>query len=195
MTLFEKIFKRIMDIFCSFAFIIIFFPLFIAVGILIKLESEGSIFFIQERVGRNGVLFKCIKFRTMFEHKIISENDYEIKKDDPKITPFGLFLRRWAIDEMPQLFNVLIGDMSIVGPRPTLLYQVEKYDDFQKKRLLVKPGLTGWAQVNGRNKLTWPERIKLDVFYVEHCSIVFDIKILFLTFKVLITGEGVYSNR
>lgn len=143
-------------------------------------------FFLQERVGKNGKIFRLFKFRTMVVGADEKTKGVYIDEKNPYVTRIGYFLRRWSIDELPGFINVLKGDMSLVGPRPTLEYQVRKYDDLQKRRLLVKPGITGWAQVNGRNMLTWPERIKLDVWYVEHRSLWLDIKILFKTFWVVI---------
>ena len=121
--------------------------------------------------------------------------DIFINRDNLYITRIGKFLRRSGIDELPQLINVLKGDMSLVGPRPTLKYQVENYNDIQKQRLLIKPGITGWALINGRNKLTWPERIKLDIWYIENRSFWLDLKILFKTIIVVVNGEGMYAGR
>jgi undecaprenyl phosphate N,N'-diacetylbacillosamine 1-phosphate transferase len=130
-------------------------PFFLLLSILIKLDSSGPVIFIQERVGKNGVLFQSIKFRTMIYRALEKGLGLNIKKDDERITRMGKFLRTWSLDELPQIINVLTGDMSIVGPRPTLPYQVKLYNDFQRRRLLVKPGITGWAQVNGRNAISW----------------------------------------
>ena len=186
--------KEIFDKTLSFLALIILLPIFLIVTILIKIDSKGSVFFLQERVGKGGKIFKAIKFRTMFVNAPEKTKGVYINKDNPYVTRFGRFLRRSGIDELSQLLNVLNGEMSLVGPRPTLLYQVEKYNDFQKKRLLMKPGITGWALVNGRNKLTWPERIKLDVWYVEHWGFCLDIKILLKTVWVVAKGEGLYSE-
>jgi len=187
--------KEIFDKILSFLALVILLPIFLIVTILIKIDSKGSVFFLQERVGKGGKIFKAIKFRTMFVNAPEKTKGVYINKDNPYVTRFGRFLRRSGIDELPQLINVLKGEMSLVGPRPTLKYQVEKYDDFQRRRLLMKPGITGWALVNGRNKLTWPERIKLDVWYEEHWSFWLDIKILFKTVWVVAKGEGLYAGR
>lgn len=186
--------KEIFDKIFSLIAIIILIPLFLLVSILIKFDSEGPVFFIQERVGKDGKPFKAFKFRTMYVDAPSKTKGRYILKDDPNITKIGKILRRTGIDELPQLINVLKGDMSLVGPRPTLRYQVEKYDDYQRKRLLMKPGITGWALINGRNKLTWPERIKLDVWYVENWSFWLDIKILLKTIWVVVSGNGLYSE-
>ena len=187
--------KEVFDKVISFLALFILAIPFLIVAIAIKVDSRGPVFFLQERVGKNGKLFKTIKFRTMYVGADERTKGKYINKDDPNVTRVGKFLRRSGIDELPQLINVLKGDMSIVGPRPTLKYQVEKYDDFQRKRLLMKPGITGWALINGRNKLTWEERIKMDVWYVEHWSPWLDLYIIFKTFYVVAKGEGLYAER
>ena len=188
------ILKNLFDKVISFIGLILLFPIFIIIGVLIKLDSKGPVFFVQERVGKDGKLFKIIKFRTMVVGADKKTEGIYIDEKNPYITRVGRFLRRWSIDELPELINVLKGEMSLVGPRPTLPYQVKKYNDFQKKRLLVKPGITGWAQVNGRNKIPWEERIKLDVWYVENWSFWLDIKILFKTIFVVFRKEEVFSD-
>ncbi len=187
--------KEIFDRVVAFIALVILLPLFLVVAVLIKVDSKGPVFFLQERVGKDGKVFKTIKFRTMTIEAPHKTKGIYIDKNNPYVTRVGKFLRRSGIDELPQVINVLKGDMSFVGPRPTLEYQVKKYDDFQRKRLLMKPGITGWALVNGRNKLTWPERIKLDVWYVEHWSFWLDLKILFKTVWVVARGEGLYADR
>lgn len=188
-------FKEIFDKIFLFLALVVLLPIFLIVAILIKLDSKGPVFFLQERVSKDEKIFRAIKFRTMFVEAPEKTKGVYINKDNLYVTRFGRFLRRSGIDELPQLINVLKGEMSLVGPRPTVLYQVEKYDEFQKKRLLMKPGITGWALVNGRNKLTWSERIKFDVWYVEHWSFWLDIKILFKTVWVVAKGEGLYADR
>ncbi len=191
----NRILKDIFDKIIAFLMLVILIPLFLVIAVLIKIDSKGPVFFMQERVGKNGKIFKTFKFRTMVDGADKKTKGIYIDKKNPYVTRVGKILRRTGIDELPQLINVLKGDMSLVGPRPTLEYQVKKYNDFQKKRLLVKPGITGWALVNGRNKLTWEERIKLDVWYVEHWSFWLDIKILFKTLWVVAKGEGLYAER
>ena len=188
-------FKEIFDKIVSFVALVILLPIFLVVAILIKIDSKGTVFFRQERVGKNGKIFKPFKFRTMITGADEKTKGIYIDKENPYVTRVGKFLRRSGIDELPQVINVLKADMSFVGPRPTLQYQVEKYNDFQKKRLLMKPGITSWALIHGRNKLTWPERIEYDVWYVEHWSFWFDIKILFKTVWVVAKGEGLYADR
>jgi len=189
------IFKEILDRIVSFFALVILLPIFLIVAIIIKFDSKGPVFFNQERVGKDGKVFKAIKFRTMVVDASEKTKGIYIDKENPYVTRIGKFLRRSGIDELPQVINVLKGDMSFVGPRPTLKYQVEKYNESQKKRLLMKPGITGWALVNGRNKLTWEERIKYDVWYVENWSFWLDIKILFKTVWVVAKGEGLYADR
>lgn len=186
--------KDIFDKIVSFIALLLFLPLFLIVAILIELDSKGPVFFLQERIGKNGKTFKVFKFRTMTIDASEKTKGKYINKDNPYVTRVGKILRRTGIDELPQLINVLKGEMSLVGPRPTLPYQVAKYNDFQKKRLLMKPGITSWALINGRNKLTWDERIKYDVWYIENWSFWLDIEILFKTVWVVATGKGLYAD-
>jgi undecaprenyl phosphate N,N'-diacetylbacillosamine 1-phosphate transferase len=172
------ILKRIIDIICGVIGLIITSPLWLYVVIKIKAEDRGPVFFIQERVGKDGKLFRMYKFRSMVVGAEKKGLGVFVSTDDERITKIGKFIRKTSIDELPQLINVLKGEMSIVGPRPTLEYQVERYNKEQKRRLLVKPGITGWAQVNGRNNMTWPEKIKLDLWYVDHWSVGLDLKII-----------------
>lgn len=190
----QKSLKRVFDFFGALIGLILLSPLFLITAILIKLDSPGPVFFKYERIGKNGKAFKPFKFRTMKEGTIKEGLGYNIAQDDPRITKIGKFLRKWGIDELPQLINVLIGEMSLVGPRPTFRYQVEKYNDFQRKRLLVKPGITGWALIHGRNLPSWEKRIKYDVWYVENWSFWLDLKILFLTPFVVFSKKGVYGR-
>jgi len=190
----ESILKVILDKVFSIIILIILFPLFLIIGVLIKLDSKGPVFFRQKRVGKGGKIFIAYKLRTMVDKAEKIGLGYEIAKDDNRITRVGKYLR-WGIDELPQLINVSKGEMSMVGPRPALPHQVEKYSDQERRRLEVKPGITGWALVNGRNVLSWPERIKLDIWYIDHWSIWLDLKILFKTVWVVIfTREGIYGK-
>lgn len=152
--------KRLIDLVSSLiGLLILTFP-FLIIALAIKLDSQGPVFFRQERVGKDGKTFKPWKFRTMVKDAVEKGLGYNVAENDPRITKVGRFLRNWGLDELPQLINVLKGEMSIVGPRPTLEYQVEQYDDFQLKRLKVKPGITSWALIHGRNLLSWGEGIK-----------------------------------
>jgi lipopolysaccharide/colanic/teichoic acid biosynthesis glycosyltransferase len=169
-------------------------PVMAAAALAIKLEDGGRILFRQERIGRHGRPFEIVKFRTLADAPAHDPADYLISATDPRITRVGAFLRRWSLDELPQVWNVLRGEMSIVGPRPTLRYQVEQYDDFQRRRLEAPPGVTGWAQVSGRNELSWPERIELDVWYVDHRSLSLDLSILVSTLKLLVRPSSIYND-
>jgi lipopolysaccharide/colanic/teichoic acid biosynthesis glycosyltransferase len=186
--------KRALDIALASAVTVVVSPVLAGIAVAIKLESRGPVFFRQERVGRFGRGFEILKFRSLVEEPPREPGDYLISAADPRITRVGAFLRRWSLDELPQLWNVLRGDMSIVGPRPTLRYQVEQYDDFQRRRLEVLPGVTGWAQVAGRNALSWPEKIKLDVWYVDHRSLRLDLRILLATVPTLIRPRSIYGD-
>ena len=183
--------KRFGDLLVSGLLIIILSPLLLILALLIKLTSKGPAVFTQERVGKKGKIFKIYKFRTMLipEQRKLPDGSELAPKDS--ITKVGKFLRKTSLDELMQLFNVFFGSMSIVGPRPTLPFQVESYTEEQKGRLKMRPGVTGWAQVNGRNNLSWAEKIVFDLQYVEKFSIWFDIKILFKTVGVVFKKEGI----
>jgi lipopolysaccharide/colanic/teichoic acid biosynthesis glycosyltransferase len=187
--------KRLLDIIISAMGLLIFSPFLLAIALVIRISSPGPALFIQERIGKNGKSFRMYKFRSMVMGSESRTLGKYIHRNEGNITPVGRFLRRWALDELPQLINVIRGEMSIVGPRPTLSYQVEKYNERQRKRLLMKPGLTGWAQVNGRNKLSWPERIELDVWYVENWSILLDMKIMLMTIPALLRKEFAFAEE
>ena len=169
-------------------------PLLALAAILIKLESRGPVFYRQRRVGRGGEPFELWKLRTMVPGAESMGAGIYVVEGDPRITRTGRVLRRFSLDELPNLINVLRGEMAIVGPRPTVQEQVDRYTDRQRRRLEVKPGITGWAQVNGRTSLPWPERIELDVWYVEHRSLRLDLRILARTIRMLATGHGLYSD-
>lgn len=179
----------------SFFILLCISPVLIVAAIAVKLESPGPVFFLQERVGKDGKVFTIYKFRTMVVNAEKKGLGYELVAGDERITRSGEFLRRWSIDEFPQLINVLKGDMSLVGPRPTLKYQVEQYDDFQKRRLEVKPGMTGLATVRGRNLLSWNERIEYDVRYIDNYTLGLDFKIMWETFSAIYRGTGVYADN
>ena len=159
-----------------------------AAAATIKLEDGGPVLYRQRRVGQHGVEFELLKLRTMVVDAEHQGAGYAVNEGDPRITRVGRWLRRLSIDEVPQLWNVVRGDMSLIGPRPTLAYQVERYTPHQRRRLDVKPGITGWAQIHGRARLPWAERIELDVWYVEHRSPWLDLKILARTPRALFAG-------
>ena len=190
----QRVLKRILDLLVGMIGLLILSPLFLVVAIAIKLTSPGPVFFRQERVGKDGRIFHIHKFRSMIQDAIDHPLGYHTNGSDPRVTSVGRILRHYSLDELPQLINIVRGEMSLVGPRPTLAYQVEKYDDFQRRRLLVPPGVTGWAQVNGRNGLTWPERIERDVWYVEHWSLGLDLQILWQTAGVVLRREGINNE-
>ena len=190
----ESFLKRTLDLASGILGLLVLALPFAIIALAIKLDSKGAVFFRQERVGKDGRSFRVWKFRTMIEGAVRKGLGYNVTKDDSRITRVGVVLRNWGLDELPQLINVFIGEMSLVGPRPTLRYQVEHYNDFQRRRLKMKPGITSLAVVSGRNALSWKERIELDVWYVEHWSFWLDIKILFKTlWTVLVTHEGLYG--
>jgi len=190
----QLILKRSIDILISLIGLILLGVPFALIAFAIKLDSKGPVFFRQERVGKDGKLFKVWKFRTMIGEAIKHGLGFNVAQDDPRITRVGRALRHWGIDELPQLLNVLTGEMSLVGPRPTLQYQVEHYNDFQRRRLQMGPGITSLAVVSGRNALSWKERIKLDVWYVGNWSLWLDIKILLKTlWVILVTHQGLYG--
>ena len=168
-------------------------PFLIGLSLLVLVSSGWPALFIQERVGKDGQLFRLYKFRTMVRDAVRLGLGPTVGKSDDRITWVGGWLRSWSLDELPQVLNVLKGDMSLVGPRPTLEYQVAKYTPFQRRRLEMKPGITGWAQVNGRNTLPWPQRIELDVWYVDHFSLWLDLRILWRTVGVFLRREGLYG--
>jgi lipopolysaccharide/colanic/teichoic acid biosynthesis glycosyltransferase len=181
----SKLLKNLVDRLVALILLIVLSPLLITIAILVIRDSRGPAIFVQKRVGAGKRLFSLYKFRTMLLPEYSMNGKEQIKKDGDRITGLGNFLRRTSLDELPQLINILKGDMSLVGPRPTLLYQVERYNEIQLRRLDMKPGLTGLAQVKGRNSLSWEEKILYDVAYIENFSLWLDIKILFKTIKVV----------
>jgi undecaprenyl phosphate N,N'-diacetylbacillosamine 1-phosphate transferase len=185
--------KRIIDLIASIIGIIFLSPLLFIIALMIKLDDRGPVFFSQERAGRGGRIFRVIKFRTMVMGAEKKGAGVFVLKDDPRITRVGKILRHTSLDELPQLFNILKGEMSVVGPRPALPYQIDNYTDRQKQRLKVKPGITGWSQVKGRSSLTWPERIEQDLWYIDNWSLWLDIKIFLMTVKVVFERENLYK--
>jgi lipopolysaccharide/colanic/teichoic acid biosynthesis glycosyltransferase len=187
--------RRLFDLTVSGIASIITAPLVGLLAAAIRLESPGHPLYTQTRVGKDGRLFAIYKLRTMIRGAEFIGAGLAIQEGDERITALGRFLRRYSLDELPNLWNVLRGDMSIVGPRPTLSAQVEQYTPRQRGRLLVKPGITGWAQVNGRASLPWSERIELDLWYVEHRSLRLDARILARTINMVLTGQGLYKGE
>lgn len=199
MTFAYDVFKRIIDVLLSLVGLLILSPVLVIVSILIRAESKGNVIFVQERIGLNGKTFKMYKFRSMvcnaeeLKKDLMKDNEMEgpmfKMKNDPRITRVGRFIRRTSIDELPQLFNVLKGDMSLVGPRPSLPSEVEKFEEWMMKRLSVKPGLTCFWQVSGRNNIGFEEWMKLDIKYIQERSMLLDLKLIFKTFFVLFGDE------
>ena len=188
-------FKRVLDLAIAGPAALLTAPLVAALAAAIRLESPGHPIYTQTRIGQNGRPFTIYKLRTMVAGAEHRGAGLAINQGDDRITRVGAFLRRYSLDELPNLWNVVRGEMSIVGPRPTLAPQVEQYTDRQRGRLAVKPGITGWAQVNGRASLPWEERIELDLWYVEHPSLALDLRILARTLSMVLTGHGLYKGE
>lgn len=183
-----RIIKRLIDCIAAFSGFLVLSPLIGAIAIAIYLRMGSPIIFAQPRPGKNGRIFTFYKFRTMTDERDQSGN---LLSDEQRLTALGQFLRQTSLDELPQLWNVLKGDMSLVGPRPLLVAYLDRYTPEQARRHEVKPGITGWAQINGRNSLSWEEKFKLDVWYVDHVNLWLDLKILFLTIKKVLKREGI----
>ena len=186
--------SRALDVAVAGALLLLASPLLVLSALAIRLESRGPALFRQRRVGKDGEPFELWKLRTMVPGAEAMGAGIYVLEGDPRITRVGRILRRFSLDELPNLINVLRGEMALVGPRPTIQEQVDRYTDRQRRRLEVKPGITGWAQVNGRLTLPWPERIELDVWYVENRSLRLDVRILAKTVRMLATGRGLYSQ-
>lgn len=183
--------KRLFDIGFSLCWLVGFSPLLLVVAILVRLRLGAPVLFIQERPGLRGRPFRMVKFRTMTDDL---GADGELLPDAQRLTAFGKFLRSTTLDEFPEMWNVLVGDMSVVGPRPLLMRYLSRYSPFQARRMEVKPGVTGWAQVNGRNSLTWEEKFALDVWYVDHRTFWLDLKIVGRTFFKVFARSGINSE-
>jgi len=184
--------KRAFDILFSLGWLTVFLPLLLVVALLVRLRLGSPVLFIQERPGLRGRPFRMLKFRTMTDER---DPDGGLLPDDRRLTPFGRFLRSTTLDEFPQMWNVLVGDMSVVGPRPLLMRYLERYDASQARRMEVRPGVTGWAQVNGRNALTWEEKFALDVWYVDHRTFWLDLRIVVMTFFKVFARTGINAGE
>lgn len=187
----QKFIKRAIDILGSFLGGLLISPILIIIAILIRIKLGSPIFFTQDRVGKDGKIFKIVKFRTMLE---AYDKFGEPLSDKKRVTSFGNFLRSTSLDELPELINVLKGDMSLVGPRPLLVEYIDLYSKEQFRRHEVRPGMTGWAQVNGRNNLNWDEKFKMDAEYVDNQNLLLDIKILFLTIFKVLKRDGISKD-
>ena len=192
---FNALVKRCMDIVGSLICIVIFSPVMLLTAIAVKVTSKGPLIFKQERVGLHNEPFRMYKFRTMYVQTEEEERKGWTHKDDPRITKIGRFLRKTSLDEFPQLFNVLKGDMALIGPRPLLVKYLPLYSTEQMRRHEVRPGISGWAQCHGRNQISWTEKFKLDVWYVDHISLLTDLKVIFLTIKKVIFREDINSDN
>ena len=186
--MYKKYFKRIIDFVAALLALILLSPVFIVVMIGLFFANQGKPFFFQLRPGKNEAVFKIIKFKTMNDKK---DSNGNLLSDAERLTKIGSFVRKTSLDEIPQLLNVIKGDMSLIGPRPLLPQYLELYSDFQKRRHEVKPGITGWAQVKGRNAISWDDKFILDVWYVKNVSFILDVKILLLTIKKVFLREGI----
>lgn len=189
--MYRNFFKRVIDFFLAFSSLILLSPVFLLVFICLAIANGGQAFFFQRRPGKNAKVFTIIKFKTMNEKK---DSSGALLPDALRLTGIGKFVRKTSLDEIPQLINVVKGDMSLVGPRPLLEQYLPLYSPRQKRRHDVRPGITGWAQVNGRNAISWSEKFELDVWYIDHLSLVLDVKILFLTVMKVFLRQGISQS-
>ncbi|WP_395655401.1 sugar transferase [Flavobacterium sp.] len=180
--------KRLIDIVIGFLALLFLSPLLIIVGVLLFIINKGNPFFFQKRPGKKGIVFSIIKFKTMNDKK---DNTGNLLPDAERMTKVGSLIRKTSLDEIPQLINVIKGDMSLIGPRPLLVQYLDLYNDFQKRRHEVRPGITGWAQVNGRNAISWEQKFQYDVWYVDNCNFSTDVKIIFKTIKKVFLRDGI----
>lgn len=188
--MYRNFFKRAIDLVSSLMAFIVLLPLFIVITILLFVLNQGKPFFFQPRPGKNGRIFRVIKFKTMNDRRDASGN---LLPDELRLTAVGKFVRKTSLDELPQLLNVIKGDMSLIGPRPLLVDYLPLYNATQKRRHEVRPGITGWAQVNGRNAISWEQKFQYDVWYVDHLNFALDLRIIWLTIKKVIRSEGINS--
>ena len=189
--MYPSFFKRLVDIVISLFGIVLLFPLFLVITISLLIVNDGKPFFYQKRPGKDETIFTILKFKTMNDKK---DENGKLLQDFQRMTNIGRHIRKYSLDEIPQLFSVLKGDMSLVGPRPLMVNYLPLYSEHQRKRHMVKPGITGWAQVNGRNSISWGEKFELDIFYVENISFLLDLKIMALTVVKVFKREGVNSS-
>ncbi|QIK52859.1 sugar transferase [Dysgonomonas sp. HDW5B] len=190
--MYKNIFKPVLDLIFSLVAFIILLPMFLILILFFAIANNGKPFFFQTRPGKNNRVFKIVKFKTMNDRK---DSNGNLLADEDRLTSIGRFVRKTSLDEIPQLLNVIKGDMSLVGPRPLLIEYLSLYDEDQVRRHEVRPGITGWAQVNGRNAISWQEKFRLDVWYVDHISLLLDIKIICLTIVKVFKSEGITSEK
>ena len=192
MNMYSFFLKRLIDFIVVFGVVVIIWPILLIMTLWLYFANRGAgAFFTQERPGQYGKIFKVIKFKTMTDER---DENGDLLPDEKRLTKIGKFIRSTSVDELPQLFNVLKGDMSLIGPRPLLPQYLPLYSKEQARRHEVRPGITGWAQVNGRNAISWTKKFELDVWYVDHCSFLLDLKIIFLTVKKVFVREGISSD-
>ncbi len=192
MNMYSFFLKRLIDFIVVFGVLVIIWPILLIMTLWLHFANRGAgAFFTQERPGQYGKIFKVIKFKTMTDER---DENGDLLPDEKRLTKIGKFIRSTSVDELPQLFNVLKGDMSLIGPRPLLPQYLPLYSKEQARRHEVRPGITGWAQVNGRNAISWTKKFELDVWYVDHCSFLLDLKIIFLTVKKVFVREGISSD-
>ena len=195
MKVVDAVVRRALDLVIAGVVSALTAPLVALLALAVRLESDGHPLYTQTRVGKDGKLFEIYKLRTMVHGAELTGAGLAIQEGDDRITRIGRFLRRYSLDELPNLWNVLRGEMSIIGPRPTLQVQVDQYTERERGRLAVKPGITGWAQVNGRASLPWPARIELDLWYVDHRSLALDLRIVAQTVRLVFSGHGLYKGE
>lgn len=189
--MYKHFLKRLFDFIISATALIVLFPFFLIFTPIVAIAMRGNPFFVQKRPGKKGKIFKMIKFRTMTNKR---DEEGNLLSDKDRLTKFGRIMRSLSIDELPELINIFLGQMSIVGPRPLLVSYLPLYNEFQARRHEVRPGLTGYAQVNGRNAISWQEKFELDVYYVDHCSFILDIKIFFKTILKVLKKDGISQS-
>jgi len=190
--MYTRFFKRLIDFVIAALVLLVFSPVFLIIWVLLSIANNGSAFFYQQRPGKNQKIFKIIKFKSMNDKK---DKEGNLLPDFKRMTVLGKFIRNTSLDELPQLLNVLKGDMSLVGPRPLLVSYLPLYSEEQNKRHLVKPGITGWAQVNGRNTISWDQKFEYDVWYVNHVSFILDMKIFFMTFLKVVKRSDISASE
>ena len=190
--MYKSIFKPVFDFVFALILLFVSSPVLLVVILLLAIANKGNVFFVQPRPGKRERIFKAIKFKTMNDGRDAVGN---LKSDEERLTGIGKFIRKTSLDEIPQLINIIKGEMSFIGPRPWLVEYLPLYNEYQRRRHEVKPGITGWAQVNGRNQLGWEDRFKHDIYYVDHCSLALDVKIVWRTLQNVLTAKGVSNDE
>ncbi|SIR10691.1 sugar transferase [Pontibacter lucknowensis] len=191
MKVYSRFFKRPIDLVLSLMAFVVLLPVFLVVTLLLAIANDGKPFFLQPRPGKNGRIFRVIKYKTMNDRR---DAQGELLPDAERLTPIGAFVRKTSLDEIPQLLNVIKGEMSLIGPRPLLVEYLPLYNETQRRRHEVRPGITGWAQVNGRNAISWEEKFRYDVWYVDNISFMLDVKIIFMTIGKVFKSEGISAE-